>query len=157
VNNPSNDYKVSLDKASQYVYIDFDYLDKNQGAVIQAIHTGTESRNIVVTGDIKGVQKLIEISPDQLTVGIAFSATQKRNLWSMALVAFIGLYFVNFQKDIFESLRNSDNLILWFVGLLISSLVLLAIGLLIIASTAFLNRLFRPSRIIPKGLEKFND
>lgn len=36
-------------------FVTFDFLDKNQGGVIQVIHTGTSSRNISLKGTIKGV------------------------------------------------------------------------------------------------------
>ena len=43
VNKTSNNFKINLDREKENVYLDFDYLDKNQGAVIQVVHTGLSS------------------------------------------------------------------------------------------------------------------
>jgi hypothetical protein len=61
INKPSNNFTLTWDKSGDFVYIDFDYLDKNQGGVVQIAHTGLSSDNIKVEGDIMGVQALPEV------------------------------------------------------------------------------------------------
>ena len=61
-NNPSNNFKVHFDRANNnHAHLDFDYLDKDNGVIIQVIHTGLKSDNIDLRGDIKGVKKLKRI------------------------------------------------------------------------------------------------
>jgi hypothetical protein len=54
-NNLSNNFQVNLDRVTNSVFIDFEYLNTNQGAVVELIHNGTTSNNIVLLGDMKGV------------------------------------------------------------------------------------------------------
>jgi hypothetical protein len=57
-NNPSSDFKVSLDRVNKMVMIDFDYLNQYQGAVIEVIYTGLSSNGLDVVGDMKEVKGL---------------------------------------------------------------------------------------------------
>jgi hypothetical protein len=58
MNNETNNF--SLTKSDDYskVNIKFDYIDKNDGAVIQIIHTGKSNKNIEIRGRVKGVGKI---------------------------------------------------------------------------------------------------
>jgi len=156
-NNISNNVSVSYDKDGNNVFVDFDYLDKNQGAVVQVIHTGLSSKNIGLYGDIKGVQNLRQVDPKQLLISSPLTKTGRRIVWITVSVASLGLYFINFQNDVFSSLRDSGNLFLWLVALLIASGTIVSTGFLIMLAVDFLNRFFRPSRVIPKGLENFDE
>lgn len=60
-NNDSNNSGLLWHESGEFLYIDFDYLDKNQGAVIQVIHTGLSSDDLQVIGDIKGTRELTKI------------------------------------------------------------------------------------------------
>ena len=57
-NNPSSCFSVSLDQGAKWASVAFDYLDKDQGAILQIVHTGTCSDDLLVDGDIKGSTSL---------------------------------------------------------------------------------------------------
>ena len=41
-------------KIDQGLQVSFDYLDRNQGALIQLVHTATDDDNIQLLGSVKG-------------------------------------------------------------------------------------------------------
>ncbi|GAB2770852.1 hypothetical protein GCM10027275_11950 [Rhabdobacter roseus] len=62
-NDPSNNLCLKQLSPSE-LEINFDYLDKSDGCVIQIIHDGTKSSVINLKGKIKGISKLKEIEND---------------------------------------------------------------------------------------------
>jgi hypothetical protein len=58
VNNPSSQFSLEFADDKSCAYLSFDYLDNKQGAVIQVVHSGISSDDIIVTGDVKGVKAL---------------------------------------------------------------------------------------------------
>lgn len=56
--NPANRFRIS-DIKENSVKLLFDYIDKNEGGIIQIIHTGKSSKNIDVKGIIKGAGKCV--------------------------------------------------------------------------------------------------
>jgi len=46
-----------------HVQLHFDYVDKDEGAVIQIFHTGKSSEDIEIRGTVKGAERLREIVP----------------------------------------------------------------------------------------------
>lgn len=58
VNNDPSLFSVSLQPDKKSALIDFEYLDYNQGAIIQVIHTGTSSEDINIVGTVKGAKVL---------------------------------------------------------------------------------------------------
>jgi hypothetical protein len=69
----SNRLSVEIDDTGSNVYLLFDYLDKGHGGIIQVIHTGLSSRDLSITGDVKGAL-VQEISPGRdpwsVTIGL---------------------------------------------------------------------------------------
>jgi hypothetical protein len=57
-NNHHCNFSITKSNDQLCAYIDFDYLDKNHGAVLQIMHTGLSSRDITVEGSVKGVNKI---------------------------------------------------------------------------------------------------
>ena len=112
-NNLSSDFKVEMDRVNEQVVIDFDYLNTNQGAVFEVIHTGTNSENVAFVGDIKGVQKLERVSPDKIMKNEPVSLQAKIILGIFTFVSVIGLYLLTFQRDFSNSLFDSYP---WFIG-----------------------------------------
>jgi hypothetical protein len=51
--NPSSQCRIALSEKKKGV-IHFDYLDRGQWIVIQVIHTGISSKDIMIAGDVKG-------------------------------------------------------------------------------------------------------
>lgn len=58
-NNNSNDFKISIEENKKAILIKFDYFDYEEGLVLQLAHTGNSNEDIVVTGNIKSVKKII--------------------------------------------------------------------------------------------------
>lgn len=140
VNNPSNVLKASYDEDNKNVYVEFDYLDQNQGTVIQIIHTGLSSEDLKVHGDIIGVQKLIAVSPDK------FEPPPKLKAFISSVVFRIVLTFIILvivRSD--EGLKN--------IALVVATVLVLFTTLDVIP---FIFKTMR-GRILPKGLEKFNE
>jgi len=155
INNSSSDFKVEMDRVNEWIVIDFDYLDTNQGAVFEIIHTGTNSENIAFFGDIKGVQKLEQVLPDKLIKSVPVSVRSKTIIGISAFVAIIGLYLLYFQRDFSMSLFDSYP---WFVG--VFALLIFAFSggfalLILLAIVAYIRGIFVPSNMIPRGLEQF--
>lgn len=157
VNKPSNNFRITLDKPTQHVYIDFKYLDQNQGAIIQVIHTGLSSDNLYIYGDIMGVEKLSKVDPKLLIVNIPAGTTEKRIAWIFGLITITFLYFVIFAGDELSALSKSINP---FVRVSANLLAIFgffgAIGFGGLA-LGYFSRLFAPDNRIPIGLEKFNE
>jgi hypothetical protein len=55
-NNKSSQFLIELAHSENEALIKFDYLDKDQGGVIQVVHTGLRSSDLAVIGDIKGAK-----------------------------------------------------------------------------------------------------
>src|SRR6266498_2492258 len=53
-NNPSNQIIATVAANGASVHIAFDYLDKNDGAIIQVVHTGKSSSDLTLKGKLKG-------------------------------------------------------------------------------------------------------
>jgi len=56
-NNLSNQFTINLSENYDYINFSFDYLDKNQGAVIQIVYQRIYPQDLEVVGDIKGVSR----------------------------------------------------------------------------------------------------
>jgi hypothetical protein len=57
-NNATNSFSVSSPTSENTCLLDFEYLDKGEGALIQVVHTGISSNDLKVVGAIKGVKSL---------------------------------------------------------------------------------------------------
>ena len=51
--NPSL-FLISKNSDSTAAFIEFDFVDRNQGLVVQVVHTGTSGNDLILTGTIKG-------------------------------------------------------------------------------------------------------
>lgn len=61
--NPSNDFRIELSDDRRSLKIDFDYFDYGEGAVIQLYHTGLNSADVNVVGQIKACREIRRIKP----------------------------------------------------------------------------------------------
>jgi hypothetical protein len=55
--NLVNKFTISVAKDKSHIALDFDFLDKDQGAVVQVFHTGLGRRDLIISGTIKGSGK----------------------------------------------------------------------------------------------------
>src|SRR3989304_1944385 len=162
-NNPSNNIRVHYDPSNKNVFLDFDYLDKNQGAVIQIIHTGLSSEYLELNGDIKGVSKITEISEysnfrTQLEIILRNKfvirlANMVFVLGMLAIVA-VSLYAIAFPE---QALSNPfvipvPSQFLKPMYIITSVVMTLAIFMVVYTTRMVL----RSNQIAPKGLEMFD-
>jgi len=94
---PANQFTVVLGQDSE-VRIGFDYIDRNEGAVIQLIHTGRSSDDIQVLGTIKGVGTLARRSAYVYTIGLfslrfGITTPKRRRHLTGALLILLGTIF----------------------------------------------------------------
>ena len=102
-------------------HLEFDFLDKDQGAVVQVIHTGTSSKDIVLTGTIKGAG-----SPMRKDVKIVKSRVNliAENLYP-ATAGLVCLYFsVRYFRDYLDGKDAPVIAALYFLGFIIFGLPL---------------------------------
>lgn len=156
--NMSNNFQVRYENKTEYVYIDFDYLDKNQGVVIQIVHTGLSSDDLYVNGDIKGIQKLIHVAPEKFEKLKPAAPMPTRDKSILSIATFVALIFwglVIFARNYIRLLLYSNSPItnLLMVGGLMVGLMATVVPLAML--TAFIIRLFGGRNIIPMGLKKF--
>lgn len=147
-NNYSNNVEVTLNPLSGHIVVDFDYLDKNQGVVIQVIHDGLSSRNIEIRGDIRGVGKLTEVSPEKFVTKKSKEKFRNQVLYLGGLfVLIIGISWFVTQT------ANEENFSVW-IGALIA-LFLGAVVSMLFENIFSIPRLGLSRFSVPKGLEKF--
>lgn len=58
--NPANKFSIILSTDQTYVTSNFDFIDKDEGVVIELIHTGKSNKDIEFTGTIKGAGNIME-------------------------------------------------------------------------------------------------
>ena len=56
--NESNNTKIILSENKKAITIDFEYLDKNEGFILQLFHNTANSENLKINGSIKGFGKI---------------------------------------------------------------------------------------------------
>jgi hypothetical protein len=131
----ANKFSITNSSNQSCISIQFDYMDKDEGAVIQLIHTGKSSDDIKVTGTIKGAGKPIFKKPYHKVktlnfrlpfTGATYSFSGKKARYLMATAMFItpilffSLLFVKNDTSIEDVLPLSVVFILyWGFGLLL--------------------------------------
>jgi hypothetical protein len=135
-NSMSTQFKVTLLREKYKCKMHFNYLDKNQGAVIQIIHTGKSSESLRVVGDIRGVTKI--------TNGNSSSRFSRIPL-ALALL----LFFVSLTISAFSILENNPVFRIVRIGGLLYLAVFIAVDTI--------NQLRNVKRHMPKGLEIIQD
>ncbi|MFA5331597.1 MAG: hypothetical protein WC342_04385 [Methanoregula sp.] len=144
--NSPNKFELSTIEDHGLVRIDFEYLDKNQGGVIQIIHTGTSSEDIAIEGTVMGFGKPVNSNIDaRISKKLAFLKIEKP---SRKIIRFIGLIVVLI-------------LALFSIVLIVSSLVVfslsgLIVGLMYGSMTAWVYYSSVRS-VVPKNLSIYED
>ncbi|MFB2937719.1 hypothetical protein ACE1B6_20925 [Aerosakkonemataceae cyanobacterium BLCC-F154] len=64
-----NQFNFNFQSGNPDVILNFDYLDKHDGAIIQIVHTGEDSKNFEIYGRVKGVGKLRLVSNELFSKG----------------------------------------------------------------------------------------
>lgn len=152
-NNDSSDFKVNLDRANDWITLDFEYLNMNHGAVIEVIHTGSSSADLAVLGDIKEVQRLLRIDPKKL-ISTTVQANDRKYIRNLVVIVLICWAFLYVGGD---TLRESTNVFVEaLVGLAGIVGTFLTLGLIAWGLGTFLS-LFRENYAMPQGLESFDE
>ena len=150
-NNHSSQFEVNLDEENNCVYLEFDYLDEKQGAVVQVIHTGSSSQDLEVIGDIKGVKFITHKGLTSKWVKLVkrfFPTTiGKKTVYSIKVLALF--YFVLGALIIVYGVIYFSSIPLEI--LISSAFFIFASILLYIIPYRFL----RGNSVVPKGLEIF--
>jgi len=58
--NIINNVICELSEDRKVIHIYFDYVDKNEGFVIQILHTGIQTENLIIKGSVKGFGKIFK-------------------------------------------------------------------------------------------------
>lgn len=116
VNKPSNKFDLVWDKSGEFIYIDFDYLDRNQGGVIQIAHTGLSSKSIKIEGDIIGVQSLTRITPAPARKPGEKFFIRVQAIFLLLAFAFAGYQMLKSSSDSIPLLLLSPLILIYLIG-----------------------------------------
>jgi hypothetical protein len=56
--NPVNQFKVEISTDRSFTKLIFDYIDQDEGIIVQLLHTGNTKSDIGIRGSIKGVKEI---------------------------------------------------------------------------------------------------
>ncbi len=65
--NPANQFETSVYPDASGLLMTFDYVDRGEGAIVQPLHTGGSSKDIELSGSIKGAGKPREMIVSTVT------------------------------------------------------------------------------------------
>ncbi|NTW88945.1 MAG: hypothetical protein HGB26_07465 [Desulfobulbaceae bacterium] len=160
VNNSANQFKARIDEQDNVVFLEFAYLDRKNGAVIQVIHTGTSSEDVQILGDIKGVKVIRNRFSAQhrlsRTIRKLFRSSSRKSTSFMGFI-FGVIYIIagilsvisrDFREMVKAAPQPSDKIDWFLTGMGIVG------GVLLLSTWAFE---WRSRSFIPKGLEGFFD
>lgn len=155
--NPSNDFHIELSEDAKSIQINFDYIDYEDGIVIQLYHTGNSNEDLSFTGKIKTVKSitnkndLLNASKYERFIqsfsskGAAQSKKYKNQTGLLTIVTGILLLLLIFY--IGSSVRNEDGSI---------NLLKTLFRLLVVAPYFFIG-FVQLNRTIPKGIDVFKE
>jgi hypothetical protein len=159
-NNPSNQFKLAMEYETNEAYILCDYIDQNQGIVIQVLHTGLSSDDLDVVGDIKGVERIIQ-TPERVYTSVFFRKPFfMKNMPKILL--FVGVLFITVfilmnvlafaYPEIYQQLNDpSRNRVFTTLATFFAILAVFAI------LDLYRDYQSRRGATVPSGLETFNE
>ncbi len=154
VKNAANQFSINHSDDGSHVLIQFDYLDADDGGVIQLLHTGKSSRDIVVCGTIKGAGKLDRrgiMMSKNLPIPLPFKEltsliSPKERRWIFIVVTFVfPILMVVATFLVPESETSHDHLIIMKSSSVILLFMYWGYGFFVL------------NRRIPKGFEVFEE
>lgn len=151
---PANRFLVSLASNKKQITMDFEYIDKNEGAIIQLLHTGRSSKDISLCGTIMGAGKIKQVAPfgssiKNMIEALPFPGTLKSKVAPktkkkiIASMMFL-LPAIMIITDIFSSEKLTDG-----IGG--------KIGLTFITFLYWFSAVMTIRRDFPKGFEQFEE
>lgn len=134
IQNTSNGFSVKLYEDRKNISIDFDYLDYNEGFIIQIYHTGNSSSNFSFLGQIKSCGVIGRYDPIRYLISLPKIFMSKRKIsfrilgWGIFIIGIISLLM-----GVFYTLSNEAYMQEIFeVDRKISGMALIAISILYI-------------------------
>lgn len=125
--NKANKFEVEILEEGKKLAIDFEYVDKNEGVIIQIVHTGKGSKGIKVDGTIKGIGRICKYkkggNPNSNPL-ISFWHESRSIMIAMACI-FISVYVVNVGVNIKGGMLSDIKLvditkfIVFFISLIV--------------------------------------
>lgn len=159
VNESSNEFNLTVNAQNvietKEVRVNFNYIDKKQGCVLQILHNSPDYRAVSLTGKIIGVGKLKKVKykdpKNYLSNNFRFFKPQKMTKIGLSIIVLtillpiiLFLYVMSHPidpKPLNENFQGAFR-ILWYTYVILTPLLILSI-------------LF--SNITPKGLDKFEE
>lgn len=151
--NAANQFSINQSDDGSHVLIQFDYLDADEGGVIQLLHTGKSSDDIEVCGTIKGAGKpnrrsvpMLKYLPFPLPSSRRESKSSislKAKRWTIAVVTFV--FPVLFVVSIFLTPESTKPTL--------AKVIVSAIVLLMYWGVGF----YALKRRVPRGFEIFEE
>jgi hypothetical protein len=141
-NNKASQPLLSASLEKDQAFLQFEYLDRGQGFVIQVIHEGTSSNDLDLKGAIKGVTRIRKIDLDEFInktkAGRSKHLFIQFAVYGLILVPLVPLFF-------YAGWREGGYLapVFWVMGLLVFAAMINS-GKLLLAR-----------RQVPPGLEAF--
>jgi hypothetical protein len=141
-NNPASQFRVSKNQDGSARF-QFEYMDKDQGAVIQVVHTGTSESDLNVAGTIKGAGNVIR---KNLSIRPAHLARKQG-------VAGVGVFLIGLvEVAITLVFPGVEGFLMTDAGYILFGIILATVGVYLVGDF-----LTRRTRSIPRGLEAFGE
>jgi hypothetical protein len=124
-NNPSNKFQHVINEDKTLIHINFDYMDKNDGLILQLLHTDIEPDNIEFSGRIKGAgkpkRKIISKSTSSAK-SLILNLTAPVLLITMIIAFLLFLFFKDF--EMFEIEIKSKIFYFYIFFILLSTVII---------------------------------
>lgn len=149
--NKHNSLKINIPSDSKKINIDFEFLDSEDGCVIQVLHTGSSSDDITLDGTIIGTGKVYKPHSKKIYLSNkllnAIATTMKPSrIFGYACVSFGGLVIIFTIFLILYSKQSLDSKSIFELF----PLIFLGISYLVLG-------FFTTRRAIPKGFDIFEE
>jgi hypothetical protein len=160
-NKDANQFSISFDKQKNQVFIDFEYLYKNQGVVIQVIHTGLSSEDLEIKGEIKDIQNIrrLRFSKEDESNLKASRIRQVMLILAVIVLTILGTWLVGISLWGIFSLETA-NKFLKFIGQETMSFrdsIVGIVGGILTIYAVIRSDLWGMASLLPQGLEKFEE
>lgn len=134
-NNPSSLFTALLAVDGSHSFITFDYLNKDQGAILQLVHTGTSSNDLLLLGDIKGANQINKwnLSKNVQSIKLLnrkFSINLSMLSFFTALASLFFGMIINMMSYYLSSRFAGPELLFWFIGAFLATLLLISLFIL---------------------------
>jgi hypothetical protein len=150
--NPANSFSI-IDFNNDQFKFDFDFIDNNEGSIVQIIHTGTSNLDLKVNGTIKGAGNPMrkEFYTELIKVFYGFPLNPQMQNPRKILITLglgIGILLIIFLVLLITSIYSNyySRILMIILGILAGS---------ILVGTAYSILLFFMTRKIPQGFESF--